>query len=205
MSVEHRVARYQYVFTWASILTALAGTALHANTIIAHIHSVVNNQHVAAVAHIYAITVLCIPRTAHRHAINNNIIATLWHNMKFGRVLYSHSLYKYIFTICKPDEMRPHLFLHFSITGHIIIVLQVERIPHVTLGTQGATHVHKRVPLVIAYLAALHRAPPFSIAVYDTFSGDAYILALARIDSRCGAVFHLTCELVRLYHVLLVG
>ena len=83
-------------------------------------------------------------------------------------------------------------------------MFQIERIPDVALFVQGSTHLLEAVPFNVAHLAALHRAPPFSITIDGSFSGDGDVLSLAGIDGWGSTVFFLTGFIIYLDVVVLI-
>jgi hypothetical protein len=61
MSVIHGVVHNQDVFARTSVYAAFAGTAFHADAVIANIQGVVHDEHILAVTDIHAVAVLGIP------------------------------------------------------------------------------------------------------------------------------------------------
>ena len=159
-----------------------------------------------ALHEVYAVSVLCIPRTTHDDPIDDDVAATLRHDVKLRRVLHGDALYEHVLAIGKADEMCAHLLLILVVVGHIVEVLQRERVPQGTAINLSAAHLLKGAPLCVADLRALHGSPPFTVAVDDTLPGDGNVLALAGGDARPHFVaLALTCLLIDIKEVAFVG
>ena len=71
---------------------------------------------------------------------------------------------EHVLTVGETDHVVAYLLLCIDIVYYIRCVLQVERIPDVTLFVQGSTHLLEAVPFYVAHLASLDRSPPFTVS-----------------------------------------
>ena len=160
------------------------GATLHADTVIPHIHRIVHDQDVLALADVDAVAVLRIPRAAHVHAVDDDFPATLGNQMELRGILDGHALDQQPLAVGEPDEVRTHLLLGCIGIGDVVKCLQIKRIPEITLGGDGSAHPLESVPFRVADFRPLHAAPPFAVSVDDSFTGDADVRPLAGGNAR---------------------
>lgn len=204
MSVVNGVVLDVDVLARASLDSCCSCTTLHADTVITGINDVVDDKHVLAAGDVDSVAILCIPRTFHGDAVDDNILASGRDEVETRTVEQGNTLDEYVLAIGESDHVVAYLLLCIDIVYYIRCMLQVERIPDVTLFVQGSTHLLEAVPFHVAHLAALHRAPPFAITINGTFARDRDVLSLAGIDGSSSAVFLLTGFFVYLDKVVLI-
>ena len=192
------------VLARTSLDTCCSCATLHADTVITGINDVVDDKHVLAAGDVDSVTILCIPWAFYGDTINDHVLASGRDEVETGTVKQGNTLDEYVLAIGESDHVVAYLLLCIDIVYYIRCMLQVERIPDVTLFVQGSTHLLEAVPFHVAHLAALHRAPPFAIAVDGTFARDRDVLSLAGVDGSSSTVFLLTGFLVYLDQVVLI-
>ena len=112
--------------------------------------------------------------------------------MELGRIAQRDTLDKDILTIGKSHEMGSHLFLRVIRCRNIGKMLQVEGIPQLAIGRNGASHRFILIPFGVAHLATLHRSPVFAVAINNAFAGHRDVLTLGGGESGFGFVVSLT-------------
>ena len=110
-------------------LVGLFSTTLHANCVISNVKGTVNDEHIAAIAYVNAVSILSIPRATHGYSVNNYVVTTLGYDVETRRILNGYPLNEHIVTFCNADEMSTHLLLFRGIWGYVFLRFEVERIP----------------------------------------------------------------------------
>ena len=121
------------VFTRTCCHTCCACATLHADTIITSIYHIVYDEYILTAGDINRITVLGIPRTFYGDSVDNHILASGRDDMEFRTIQKCNSLYEHILATGESDHVCSGFLLFVHILSHIRFVLQVERIPDVTL------------------------------------------------------------------------
>ena len=106
MCVEYRVAAYQDAFAGPLPEGTLAGARLEADAVVSHIYAASCHQDVFTEHKVYAVSVLGVPRTAHRHAVDDYLAAALRHEVEFGRILQSDPLYEHPLAVGEAYKVR---------------------------------------------------------------------------------------------------
>ena len=114
------------------------------------------------------------------------VLAPLRHQVELRGVLEGDALDEDAFTVREADKVRPDLFLRLVGIGNVVEGLEIERIPEVTLRSDGAAHALVGVPFRVTHLGSLHTAPPFAVSVDDALARDADVRPLAGGDARYG-------------------
>ena len=204
MSMVNGVVLDIDVLARTSLYSCSSCATLHADAVVAGINDIVDDKHVLAAGNVDSIAILCIPWAFYGDAIDDNILASGRDKVETGTVEQGNTLNEHVLAIGESDHVVAYLLLCIDVIYYIGCMLQIQRIPDVTLFVQGATHLLEAVPFHVAHLAALHRSPPFAIAVDGTFSRNRDVLSLAGIDCRSSAVFLLAGFLVCLDKVVLI-
>ena len=204
MSVVNGVVLDVDVLARTSLDSCCSCATLHADTVITGINDVVDDKHVLAAGDVDSVAILCIPWTFHSDAVDDNVLASGRDEVETGTVEQGNILDEYVLAIGESDHVVAYLFLCIDVIYYIRCMLQIERIPDVTLFVQDATHLLKAVPFHVAHLASLHRSPPFAIAVDGSFSGNGNVLSLAGIDGSSSAIFLLSCLLINFNQIVLI-
>ena len=131
-----------------------------------------------------SVSVLRIPWTADRYAVNDDIPAPLGDEVEFRRILDRNSGNQHAVAVREPDQVRPKPFLFLRRGRGIIEVLKPERVPERIVFANRSAEAQEVFPLNITDLAPFDSPPPFSVSVQDTLSGYADILAFAGRESR---------------------
>ena len=192
------------VFTRTCCHTCCACATLHADTIITSIYHIVYDEYILTAGDINRITVLGIPRTFYGDSVDNHILASGRDDMEFRTIQKCNSLYEHILATGESDHVCSGFLLFVHILSHIRFVLQIERIPDVTLLIQCSAHSLEFFPFYVTNLTALYRSPPFSVSVNGALACDRNIFSLAGIDGWSSTAFFLSCGLVYLEMVILV-
>ena len=61
-------------------------SCFHADAVVSSVHYVIDDEHVLAAADVYGVAILCVPRTLHRDAVNDDVIAAGGYQVEFGGV-----------------------------------------------------------------------------------------------------------------------
>ena len=193
MGMEYGVVLDEDVVAGAVLERCGARAALHADAVVAHVHGVPDDEHVLALADVDAVAVLRVPGAADRDAVDDHVLAPLRHQVELRGILEGDALDvegdaldEDALAVREADEVRPDLLLRLVGIGNVVESLEVEGVPEVALLRDGAAHAPVGVPFRIAYLGALHAAPPFAVSVDDAFARDADIGPLAGGDARHG-------------------
>ena len=125
VGVENGVVTDEDVVARAIFHTALARTGLEADAVVAHVDHIVHYQYIATTAEVYAVAILCIPRTAYREAVNDDISATRWDEVELGCILECHTREEDALTVGETHQVGAEFLLRFGATGNIGIVVEV--------------------------------------------------------------------------------
>ena len=162
----------------------LADAALHAYTIVAHIDGAVDYESYIDIREVYAVAILCIPRTAYADAIDDDIATVVRVNMKTWCILHVHSLDEYVFAGIESDEVVADALILLRLFGYIRkLVFQLPGIPQRTVVSGVSTQFLVHLPFHITLLVTLYGSPLYAIAVDDSFASDGDILTTYGIDA----------------------
>ena len=123
MSAVNGIILYQNVLARAIPQAFLAGTALHANSVITYIDMIIDYQHVLTATDVKSVAVLGVPRAADGYSVDDYVVASSGNKMEFRRILYGHPAYEDILAISNSDKVRPHLFLFLRRFCYVCVML----------------------------------------------------------------------------------
>ena len=119
MSMINRIVLYQNILASIHQCLRFRLSTFHTDTIISGIHRRVDNQSTVTVTQVNGIAVLGIPRTSHGNAVNDDVTAVDRMHMETGRILEGNTLYQYVLTLRKAQQVCTLLLLCFWSVGDV--------------------------------------------------------------------------------------
>ena len=114
MRMEDRVVLDHDILATIGRRIRLRRTALHAYPVITSIDHTIHDQADIDIREINGIAVLCIPRTAHRHAVDDHVAAVAGMHVETRSILHRDPLDPHIHTIRQADQVVSQALLLFG-------------------------------------------------------------------------------------------
>ena len=191
----HGIVGDEEIALRTSFYTFVSNAAFHTDTIVTSADMTTGDEGYLYVTRVHGIAVLRPPRTIDRHVLDDEVLDTGRHEVKFRAVAKGHTLYYDVLRVGDVNQVRTHLLLDLRSSCDIRdaqLLVEVEWIPEAiglvvlferTAECQSLFPYLRQFAVTNDFLL-FDRTPDKALTVNHTLTGDTDVLQFGATDER---------------------